>query len=97
MASNLTLSFPGNHKISVDGKLKFPPPNNETHEITGRLDGGRNMDDIKYLINYQTLLSGLRYGSSGNVSIFLPLRFLQLLYAGWSDPPCILFPSICTS
>lgn len=79
MRSNLTLSFPSTNKVNLDAVVKFPPPNDESYLVVARLDGGRNMDEIEYLVSYRTLNSGHKYGSTGNVSRFNGIRTPLLL------------------
>lgn len=70
MKSNLTVSFPSTNRLNLDALVKFPPPNDESYLVLGKFDGGRNMNEIKYLVSYRTLNSGHKYGSTGNVSRF---------------------------
>lgn len=89
MSSNLTVTFPNTNKLNLDVKIKFPPPSEEEYNVLGRLDGGRNMDNIQYLVKYRTLRSGHKYGSSGNVSnsgrhcgtLKNPISGMQISYA----------------
>lgn len=78
MMSNATLAFPGANRINLDATIKFPPPKDESYLVVGNLDGGDNMDDIKYLVRYRTLQSGHKYGSSGNVSTLGEIRQRRL-------------------
>lgn len=70
MRSNLTLTFPNTNKLNLDAVVKFPPPSDESYIVLARFDGGRNMDEIEYLVSYRTQNSGHKYGSMGNVSRF---------------------------
>lgn len=70
MKSNLTVSFPSTNRLNLDALVKFPPPSDESYLVLGKFDGGRNMDEIEYLVSYRTLNSGHKYGSTGNVSRF---------------------------
>lgn len=70
MKSNLTISFPSTNRLNLDALVKFPPPSEESYLVLVNFDGGRNMDEIEYLVSYRTLSSGHKYGSTGNVSRF---------------------------
>lgn len=70
MRSNVTVSFPSTNKVNFNAVVKFPPPSEEWYLVAAKFDGGRNMDEIEYLVSYRTQNSGHKYGSTGNVSRF---------------------------
>lgn len=67
--TNATIGFRNQHYIDAVFIMKLPPPNNDDHRFLISYHTDKNMQDISYVVGYNTVCSNANYASDGSVRI----------------------------
>lgn len=71
--TNATIGFRNQQNIDAVFVIKLPPPNNDDHRFLISYHTNKEMQDISYVVGYNTVWSKSNYASDGSVCVFLIL------------------------
>lgn len=68
--TNATIGFRNQQNIDAVFVVKLPPPNNDDHRFLISYHTSKEMQDISYVVGYNTVRTKSNYASDGSVCIF---------------------------
>lgn len=67
--TNATIGFRNQQNVDAVFTMKLPPPNNDDHRFLISYHTNKSMQDISYVVGYNTVRSKANYASDGSVRI----------------------------